>query len=74
VAVLGAVAAAVGGGVAPEADPVGFLAGVHAAYLLAGTALVAAAVAAALFLRPGRDGPGVGDAALSAEAAPGGPA
>jgi len=73
VAVLGAVAAARDGGVAPEADPAAFVAGVHAAYLLAGMALAAGAVAALLFLRPRRAGPDLGGAAVSAEAAPGGP-
>jgi EmrB/QacA subfamily drug resistance transporter len=52
VAVLGAVAAARYGGATPEADPAAFLAGVHAAYLVAATALGAGAVAAVLFLRP----------------------
>jgi hypothetical protein len=57
VAVLGAVAAARYGGATPQADPLAFLAGVHAAYLLAGVALAMGAVAAALFLRPRRERP-----------------
>jgi MFS family permease len=54
VAVLGAVAAAHYGRATPHADPVAFLSGVHAAYLLAGAALAVGAVTAALFLRPRR--------------------
>jgi hypothetical protein len=57
VAVLGAVAAARYGGATPEADPAAFLAGVHAAYLVAAAALGAGAVAAVLFLRPRRGRP-----------------
>jgi MFS family permease len=57
VAVLGAVAAARYGGATPEADPAAFVAGVHAAYLLAAAALAVGAVAAALFLRPSRAAP-----------------
>jgi DHA2 family methylenomycin A resistance protein-like MFS transporter len=57
VAVLGAVAAARYGRATPQADPAAFLAGVHAAYLLAGAALAVGAVAAALFLRPRRERP-----------------
>jgi hypothetical protein len=52
VAVLGAVAAARYGGATPDDDPAAFVTGVHAAYLVAGAALAAGAVAAALFLRP----------------------
>lgn len=78
VAVLGAVAAARYGGAAPEADPAAFVAGVHAAYLLAGAALVAGAVAASLFLGPRRPEPEVTgpmpDAALSPRSSPGRPA
>jgi EmrB/QacA subfamily drug resistance transporter len=78
VAVLGAVAAARYGGAAPEADPAAFVAGVHAAYLLAGAALAAGAVAASLFLGPRRPEPEVAgpmpDAALSPRSSPGRPA
>jgi DHA2 family methylenomycin A resistance protein-like MFS transporter len=55
VAVLGAVAAARYGRATPQADPAAFLAGVRAAYLVAGAALAVGAVAAALFLRPRRE-------------------
>ena len=54
VAVLGAVAAARYGRATPASDPVAFLAGVHAAYLLAAAALAVGAVAAVLFLQPRR--------------------
>jgi hypothetical protein len=54
VAVLGAVAAARYGRTTPDADPAAFVAGVHAAYLVAGAALAVGAVMAALFLRPRR--------------------
>jgi DHA2 family methylenomycin A resistance protein-like MFS transporter len=64
VAVLGAVAAARYGRATPQDDPAAFVAGVHAAYLLAGAALAVGAVAAALFLRPRR----------AAEQSAGGPA
>jgi DHA2 family methylenomycin A resistance protein-like MFS transporter len=57
VAVLGAVAAARYGRATPQADPAAFLAGVRAAYLVAGAALAVGAVAAALFLRPRREAP-----------------
>jgi EmrB/QacA subfamily drug resistance transporter len=69
VAVLGAVAAARYGGATPEADPAAFLAGVHAAYLVAATALGAGAVAAVLFLRPRRADPDAAGPPLPAEAA-----
>jgi EmrB/QacA subfamily drug resistance transporter len=69
VAVLGAVAAARYGGVTPEADPVAFLAGVRAAYLVAAVALGAGAVAAVLFLRPRRADPDAAGPPLPAEAA-----
>jgi EmrB/QacA subfamily drug resistance transporter len=69
VAVLGAVAAARYGGATPEADPTAFLAGVHAAYLVAAAALGAGAVAAALFLRPRRADPDAAGPPLPAEAA-----
>jgi Na+/melibiose symporter-like transporter len=55
VAVLGAVAAARYGRATPQTDPAAFLAGVRAAYLVAGAALAVGAVAAALFLRPRRE-------------------
>jgi DHA2 family methylenomycin A resistance protein-like MFS transporter len=69
VAVLGAVAAARYGGATPEADPAAFLAGVHAAYLVAAAALGAGAVAAVLFLRPRRADPDAAGPSLPAEAA-----
>jgi hypothetical protein len=69
VAVLGAVAAARYGGATPETDPAAFLAGVHAAYLVAATALGAGAVAAVLFLRPRRADPDAAGPPLPAEAA-----
>jgi EmrB/QacA subfamily drug resistance transporter len=69
VAVLGAVAAARYGRATPTSDPVAFLAGVHAAYLLAAAALAVGAVAAALFLRPRKAKPGAADPQLPAEAA-----
>jgi EmrB/QacA subfamily drug resistance transporter len=69
VAVLGAVAAARYGGATPEADPAAFLAGVHAAYLVAAAALGAGAVAAVLFLRPRRADPDAAGPPLPAEAA-----
>jgi EmrB/QacA subfamily drug resistance transporter len=69
VAVLGAVAAARYGRVTPEADPAAFLQGVHAAYLVAATALAVGAVAAALFLRPTRARPEEAGPTLPAEAA-----
>jgi EmrB/QacA subfamily drug resistance transporter len=69
VAVLGAVAAARYGGATPQADPAAFLVGVHAAYLVAATALGLGAVAAALFLRPGRADPDAAGPPLPAEAA-----
>jgi MFS family permease len=52
VAVLGAVAAARYGRATPGGDPAAFVAGVHAAYLVAAAALAGGAVAAWLFLRP----------------------
>ncbi len=61
VAVLGAVAAARYGRATPASDPVAFLAGVHAAYLLAAAALAVGAVAAMLFLRPRRAAPDQAD-------------
>jgi EmrB/QacA subfamily drug resistance transporter len=69
VAVLGAVAAARYGGATPEADPAAFLAGVHAAYLVAAAALGAGAVAAVLFLRPRRADPDAAGPPLPAAAA-----
>jgi EmrB/QacA subfamily drug resistance transporter len=69
VAVLGAVAAARYGRATPASDPVAFLAGVHAAYLLAAAALAVGAVAAVLFLRPRGARPGAADPQLPAEAA-----
>lgn len=69
VAVLGAVAAARYGHATPEADPAAFLAGVHAAYLLAAAALAVGAVASALFLRPHRAEPTEAGPPLPAEAA-----
>jgi hypothetical protein len=48
---------------------VAFLAGVHAAYLLAAAALAVGAVAAVLFLSPGGARPGAADPQLPAEAA-----
>jgi MFS family permease len=69
VAVLGAVAAARDGGATPDADPAAFLAGVHAAYLVAGAAVAAGALAAALFLRPRRTGPDPAGPRLPAETA-----
>jgi DHA2 family methylenomycin A resistance protein-like MFS transporter len=57
VAVLGAVAAVRAAGATPETDPAGFVTGIHAAYLLAGAAMAAGAVPAALFLRPRRAEP-----------------
>ena len=69
VAVLGAVAAARYGHATPEADPAAFLAGVHAAYLVAAAALGAGAVAAVLFLRPRRADPDAAGPPLPAEAA-----
>ena len=69
VAVLGAVAAAHDGGATPDADPAAFLAGVHAAYLVAGAAVAAGALAAVLFLRPRRADPDAAGPPLPAEAA-----
>jgi MFS family permease len=69
VAVLGAVAAAHDGGATPDADPAAFLAGVHAAYLVAAAALAAGAVASVLFLRPRRADPDAAGPPLPAEAA-----
>jgi len=69
VAVLGAVAAAHDGGATPDADPAAFLAGVHAAYLVAGAAVAAGALAAVLFLRPRRAGPDPAGPPLPAGAA-----
>ena len=69
VAVLGAVAAAQDGGATPDADPAAFLAGVHAAYLVAGAAVAAGALAAVLFLRPRRAGPDPAGPPLPAGAA-----
>jgi hypothetical protein len=69
VAVLGAVAAARYGRATPAADPAAFVAGVHAAYLLAGAALAVGAVVAALFLRPRRADPGPAAAPLPADPA-----
>jgi DHA2 family methylenomycin A resistance protein-like MFS transporter len=69
VAVLGAVAAARDGGATPDADPAAFLAGVHAAYLVAGAAVAAGALAAVLFLRPRRADPDAAGPPLPAEAA-----
>ena len=66
---LGAVAAARDGGATPDADPAGFLAGVHAAYLVAAAAVAAAALAAVLFLRPRRADPDAAGPPLPAEAA-----
>ena len=68
VAVLGAVAAAHYGRATPQADPVAFLSGVHAAYLLAGAALAVGAVTSALFLRPRRKRPEPAGPPLPAEA------
>jgi sugar phosphate permease len=69
VAVLGAVAAARYGRATPDTDPAAFVQGVHAAYLLAAAALVAAAVAAVLFLRPRRSRPEEAGPPMPAEAA-----
>jgi hypothetical protein len=69
VAVLGAVAASYDGGATPDAAPTAFLAGVHAAYLVAAVAVAAGALAAALFLRPRRTGPDPAGPPLPAEAA-----
>jgi EmrB/QacA subfamily drug resistance transporter len=69
VAVLGAVAAAHDGGATPDADPAAFLAGVHAAYLVAAAALAAGAMASVLFLRPRRADPDAAGPPLPAEAA-----
>ena len=69
VALLGAVAAAYDGGATSATDPAAFLAGVHAAYLVAAAALAAGAVAAALFLRPRRADPDAAGPPLPAEAA-----
>jgi len=69
VAVLGAVAAARYGRATPDTDPAGFLAGVHAAYLLAAAALAVGAAAAGLFLRPRRARADPADPPLPAEAA-----
>jgi MFS family permease len=68
VAVLGAVAAARYGHATPATDPAAFLAGVHAAYLLAAAALAVGAVTAALFLRPRRADPDAAGPTLPAEA------
>ena len=69
VAVLGAVAAAHYGRATPGSDPAAFLRGVHAAYLVAAAALAVGAVAAVLFLRPGRAEPEEAGPPLPAEAA-----
>ena len=69
VAVLGAVAAAHYGRATPGSDPEAFLRGVHAAYLVAAAALAVGAVAAGLFLRPGRAQPEEAGPPLPAEAA-----
>ena len=53
----------------PARDPGAFLAGVHAAYLLAAAARAVGAVAAVLFLSPGGARPGAADPQLPAEAA-----
>jgi DHA2 family methylenomycin A resistance protein-like MFS transporter len=69
VAVLGAVAAAHYGRATPGGDSAAFLRGVHAAYLVAAAALAVGAVAAVLFLRPGRAEPEEAGPPLPAEAA-----
>jgi EmrB/QacA subfamily drug resistance transporter len=69
VAVLGAVAAAYDGGATPGTDPAAFLAGVHAAYVVAAVAVAAGALAAVLFLRPRRADPDSAGPPLPAGAA-----